>query len=529
MAAMLATREELDPKALDSLSATQLRDLASTLFNELRFKQALIDKLTHEMRVLKRLRFQAKSEHFTADQAQLFEEDTEADSQALAVQIDALTPQSDEPTLERADRGVAKRRALPPEFPRQEIHHEPSSTECSCGCAMQRIGEDVSEKLHYTPGVFSVERHIRGKWVCRACEKLIQAPVPAHVIDKGLPTTGLLAQVIVSKYIDHLPLHRQEYVFTRAGYPIARSTMAQWVGEIGQQLQPLVDAMRQWLLSRPVLHADETPVAMLAPGKGKTQRAYLWGYCSTIYDQFPAVVFDFADSRSGKHAGRFLGVDEQTPKDRQWQGHLVVDDFSGYKHLFTQGVKEAGCLAHARRKFFELWASHKSAVGERALNYFKDLYKAEEGLIGVEKAEARRRWRQTHAKPVAETLRQWLVAQRAAVPNGSATARAIDYSLKRWQALFRYLDDGDLPPDNNRVENLIRPIAIGRSNWLFAGSLRAGERAAAIMSLLHTARLNGHEPYAYLKDVLERLPTHPASRIQELLPYHWQPASARPQ
>ena len=193
--------------------------------------------------------------------------------------------------------------------------------------------------------------------------------------------------------------------------------------------------------------------------------------------------------------------------------------------MFPLGVVEGGCLAHARRKFFDLWAGHKSVIAEQALKAFRALYKVEEELIGITDAEARRRWRHEHARPLAEAFHRWLISERLKVPNGSATVKAIDYSLKRWAALTRYIDDGDLPADNNRIENLIRPIALGRANWLFAGSLRAGQRAAAIMSVLHTARINGHEPYAYLKDVLERLPTLPASRIDELLPYNWQPAS----
>jgi len=540
---MLVTPAKAD---LNSLSPKQLRDLAAELISELlskdselrgkenelrgkeselRIKEALIAKLSHGMAVLKRIRFDARTEKFDAAQQGLFDEDTRADLQALNEQIDALDNKGETDHSGDAPagkpRGAARRQPLPPEFPRRDIRHEPTNTICGCGCALKRIGEDVSEKLDYTPGTFSVERHIRGKWVCGQCETLVQAPVPGHVIDKGLATTRLLAQVIVSKYIDHLPLHRQEYLFARAGLALSRSTMAQWVGTIGQQLAPLVQAMRERLLQQAVLHADETPVSMLAPGKGKTHRAYLWSYCSTIYDPVAAVVFDFTETRSGKHAGRFLGFDDERPQ-AGWRGKLLCDDFSGYKALFPKGVIEVGCLAHARRKFFDLWAGHKSTIAEQALRFFQSIYKVEQDLFGLDTAQARRQWRKTHAQPIVDTFHKWLIAQRQLVPNGSATAKAIDYSLRRWEALTRYLDDGDLPPDNNRVENLIRPIAVGRSNWLFAGSLRAGQRAAAIMSLIHTARINGHEPLAYLTDVLDRLPTHPASRIDELLPYNWQ-------
>jgi len=483
---------------------------------EIAFKQAVIDKINHEMAVLKRLKFAARSEHFNAEQKSLLEETIDADLAALQAELDKVVPDEQD----KGEKKKAKRQVLPANLPRREIHHEPENTTCGCGQAMRRIGEDVAEKLDYQPGVFTVERHVRGKWVCACCEKLVQAPVAPHVIDKGLPTTGLLAQVLVAKFCDHLPLYRQEHIFERAGLVIARSTLAQWVGECGAQLQPLVDALTAELLEHEVLHADETPVAMLKPGNGKTHRAYLWSYCTTSFNPMKAVVFDFADSRAGQHARDFLGL----PGDDGWHGKLVCDDYSGYKQLLTMGVTEAGCLAHARRKFFDLWANHKSAVAEEALKYFVQLYEVEREVQDLTPDE-RRRIRQLKARPVADALNRWLQLQRQKVPDGTATAKAIDYSLGRWVALTRYLDDGDLPADNNWVENQIRPIAIGRSNWLFAGSLRAGRRAAAVMSLVHSARLNGHDPYAYLKDVLERLPTQPASRVQELLPHRWQPPS----
>jgi len=509
----------IDTTQLSQLDAPQLREMVRSLMTsvvakdrEIAFKQATIDKITHEMAVLKRLKFAARSEAFNAEQRSLLEETIDADLAALQAELDKVVPD----TQGKGEKNAPKRQALPASLPRREVLHEPENTTCRCGCALKRIGEDVAEKLDYVPGVFSVERHVRGKWVCAKCETLVQAPVAPHIIDKGLPTTGLLAQVLVAKYADHLPLYRQEGIFERAGLAIARSTLAQWVGECGAQLQPLVDALTAELLRHDVLHADETPVAMLKPGHGKTHRAYLWSYCTTPYNPIKAVVFDFADSRAGQHARDFLGL----PGDDGWHGKLVCDDYSGYKQLLTMGVTEAGCLAHARRKFFDLWANHKSQVAEEALKYFVQLYEVEREVHDLDPDE-RRRIRQAKARPVADALSKWLQLQRQKVPDGSATAKAIDYSLGRWVALTRYLDDGDLPADNNWVENQIRPIAIGRNNWLFAGSLRAGKRAAAVMSLVHSARLNGHDPYAYLKDVLERLPTQPASRIGELLPHRW--------
>jgi hypothetical protein len=253
---------------------------------------------------------------------------------------------------------------------------------------------------------------------------------------------------------------------------------------------------------------------MLDPGAGKTKRAYLWSYCTTVYEVAQGVVYDFADSRAGQHARDFL---------ESWQGILVCDNYSGYKQLLTQGVVDAGCMAHSRRKFHDLYANHQSQIAEAALPFYSHLYQIERRAAKLT-AEERYQLRQTESRPIAQALMNWMVAQRQQVPDGSAIAKAIDYSLNRWVALTRFLDDGDIPIDNNWNENRIRPIALGRSNWLFAGSLRAGKRAAAIMSLVQSAKLNGHEPFAYLKDVLTRLPTHPASRIEELLPHVWQPA-----
>lgn len=503
---------------LAGMDAQQLREFAAGLIEritrqdqELRYKQLKIEQLTHEMAVLKRWKFAARSEQLHGAQGSLLEEAIEADLEAIAMELAALhtvepvSPPKDQP----------KRTPLPAHLPRVEVRHEPERTVCGCGCAMKRIGEDVSEKLDYTPGVFVVERHIRGKWACAKCQTLIQAPVPAAVIDKGLPTAGLLAQVLVAKYADHQPLYRQEGIFERAGLALPRSTLAQWVGVCGVRLQPLVDALRAALLECCVLHADETPVAMLAPGKGKTHRAYIWSYSSTVFDSLRAVVYDFADSRAAAHPKGFL---------EGWCGKLVCDDYSGYKGLFTEGVIEVGCLAHARRKFNDLWVNHHSALAEEALQLFGKLYDVERQTQQLS-AEERQRLRQTQSRPIVDRFHQWLLLHRQRATDGTAIAKAIDYSLGRWPALLRFVDDGTLPIDNNWVENRIRPIALGRSNWLFAGSLRAGKRAAAIMSLLQSARLNDHDPYQYLKDVLERLPTQPASRIGELLPHNWRPAT----
>jgi len=499
------------PADLAHLDADQLRVLATRLMAEMHTKQTLIDKLTHEMAVLKRIKFAATSEAYTGEQQRLLFETIETDLAALQAEIDKVVPE----VADQREKQQPKRTALPANLPRKQIVHEPASTTCRCGCQLQRIGEDISEKLDYQPGVFTVERHVRGKWVCKQCETLVQAPVAPHIIDKGIPTAGLVAHVLVAKFADHVPLHRQSGIFSRAGMSIPDSTLGQWVGRCGVQLQPLVDALREVLLQEAVLHADETPVAMLKPGNGKTHRAYLWSYCSTSFSAIKAVVFDFAETRGGEHARTFFGT---------WQGTLVCDDFSGYKALFRQGITEAGCAAHARRRFYDLWANHKSQIAEEAIRLFGVLYEVERQAQDMD-AKERRQLRQQLARPAADTLHAWLLAQRQRVPDGSATAKAINYSLGRWAALTHYLDDGTVPLDNNWVENRIRPVALGRANWLFAGSLRAGQRAAAIMSLLQSAKMNGHDVFAYMKDVLERLPTWPNSRIDELLPHRWHPAA----
>jgi transposase len=442
---------------LAQMNAQELRDLAAALFTqvtqkdqELKTKQLKIDQLTHEMAVLKRWRFGRRSEQLDPAQRSLLEESIDEDLEAIELELEALR---DMPSAR--PKATPRRTALPAHLPRREVPHEPDSTVCHCGCQLERIGEDVSERLDYTPGSFVVERHVRGKWVCRDCETLIQAPVPAQIVDKGIPTAGLLAHILVSKFADHTPLYRLEGIIERAEVSLPRSTLGAWVGVCGVQLAPLAEAMKASLLQRSVLHADETPVPMLKPGLGHTHRAYLWSYGTTQFDASPLVVYDFTESRGGHHARSFLG---------SWSGKLVCDDFSGYKALFQRGVIEVGCLAHARRKFEELHDGERSEIASEALLYYGLLYDIEaEAREQPLDASARQRLRRQHARPIADHLREWLARQRLKVPDGSATAKAINYSLGRWEALTRYIDDGDLPIDNNWVENRIRPVAVERS------------------------------------------------------------------
>src|SRR5690625_3885284 len=358
----MATRD------LDTLNEAQLRDLARQLLVRvdetqaqiaqrerlITLKDTTIAQLKHEIAVLRRFRFGKKSEQLAGVQGSLLEEAVAADIAAIEEELHQLTDQPKKAPRQQQP----KRQALPPELPRIEIHHEPESTTCACGCRLERIGEDVAEKLDYLPGVAQVERHIRGKWACRQCETLTQAPAPAHVIDKGLATTGLLAHVLVAKYADHLPLYRQQKIFARAGVTLPVSTMADWVGVCGVRLQPLVDALRETVLAHSVLHADETPIQILRPDTGrKTHRAYLWAYAPGAFEDLKAVVYDFAPSRAGEHARAFLG---------DWRGSLVTDDYAGYKKTFSQdGITEIGCLAHARRKFFDLHTANKARLPRR--------------------------------------------------------------------------------------------------------------------------------------------------------------------
>jgi transposase len=372
---------------------------------------------------------------------------------------------------------------------------------------MTLIGEDVTEKLSIVPAEFFVERHVYPKYACRPCESLTAAPAVPSVIDGGLATAALLAWVTVSKYVDHLPLYRLERIAARSEVILSRSTLADWIGRIGVALEPLWRRLGEHLRQAAVLHADETPVRQLDPGQGKTQRAYLWAYRSNgLGAGPPIVVFDYQTSRAGVHAVNFLA---------NWQGALMVDDYAGYKVLFRGAVIELACLAHIRRKFFDLHQASPSPLAAEALRRIGELYAIEaRASTEVERAELRR----TLSRPRVQAMGLWLEQNRKKVADGSGLARAMDYALKRWPAVVRYVQNGYYPIDNNPIENAIRPIALGKKNWLFAGSETAGKRAAAIQSLLETARANGIEPLAWLTDTLEKLPTWPYRRLDELLP-----------
>jgi transposase len=499
------------PSADDAVQV--LRDLLERMQGELKFKQTKIEALNLEIARLKRWRFGSSSEGLEAStQAVLFDRivaDTALEDRAAQ---DEIKPPSAIPSLPKRR---AIRQALPSNLPRIDHHHEIDETHCKCGQAFKRIGQEVSEQLDCVPAQFFVLRHIRGKYVCACCQTIQAAPMPAQIIDKGIPAPGLLAQVVIAKHDDHLPLYRQEEIYARSGVHIARSSMAQWVGICGVRLTPLAEALREFILSHSVIHADETPVALLAPGRGKTKRAYVWVYRTTNFVAQRAVLFDFTPSRAGEHPRRVL---------QGFGGTLVTDDYSGYHASQSQGVVAALCWAHARRKLFEAHELNGSEIAGQAVMLIAKLYEIERGARELE-PEARWLLRQQRSRPIADALYAWLTEQRQKLSKADATAKAIDYSLSNWRALTRYLDDGNVPIDNNAAENAVRPLVVGRKNWLFVGSQQAGERAAVVMSLIESAKLNGHDPWAYLKDVFERLPTLKHRDLEQLLPHNWRPAN----
>jgi transposase len=521
-----------DLQGLSAQAAEQVLDLIQRQAREIAFKQAKLDKLTLELARHRAWRFAAKSEAMTAEQRALFEETWLEDEAGLQAQIEALRADAPAAPATPALHNKPRRRPLPEHLRRVEHHHEPADTHCpnpECGRPMQRVGEDVSERLDIVPAEFFVHRHIYGKWVCRCCERLVQEPAEPQIIDRGMPASGLVAHTLISRFVDHLPYYRQETINARAGVHTPRSTLSAWAGRAGAALEPLYELHKAFVLRAGVLHADETTVALLDPGAGKTKRAYVWAYARGALDDERGVIYEFCTGRGAAHPIAFLqhGPPDERGQRRPWQGTLVRDEYSAYDAVLhpktAPGRVGAGCLAHARRKYAELLNSGASSVAEQALQRIAAIYCLERELQSLSVAE-RTAMRQARAKPLWQGLREYLERERVLVADGGATAQAIDYSLKHWTALTRNVDDGAVPVDNNHLENLIRPWAMGRKAWLFAGSERAGQRAAMVMSLVHSAKLNGHDPWAYLRDVLARLDAQLNSRLEDLLPHRWKPA-----
>lgn len=517
--ALLAHRQQL----AEGQALLQRKD------REIALRDAKLQKLEFEIARFKRWKFGAKTEAMNAEQRRLFEETLAEDEAALQAALERLraegkTGDAKPKTPPRRPR----REALPAHLRRVEHRHEPENTACpneGCGQPMTRIGEDVTERLDVVPAEFFVHRHVYGKWACRCCQTLKQHPASPEVIEGGVPASGLLAHLLISRFGDHLPYYRQEAINARSGVHTPRSTLAAWAGQAGAALEPLYDAHKRFVLGCRVLHADETPVALLDPGAGKTRRAYVWAYARSWHDPTPGVVYDFCLGRGAQYPVAFLAGNERLGH-RRWAGTLLTDRYNAYDTVLDERVypdrKAAACVAHARRKFDELAKAGTSALGEEAIRRLARIYEVE-GELGMLGDGERRAARQDLARPLWDMLAEWLKLERRLVVDGGPAAAAIDYTLNHWPALTRYLDDGAVPIDNNHLERQIKPWAMGRKAWMFVGSELAGQRAAMVMSLVQSARLNGHDPFAYLSDVLRRLPTQLNSRIGELLPHLWHP------
>jgi transposase len=428
------------------------------------------------------------------------------------------------------------RRPLPDHLPREEIVHHPGSVCPGCGgTRFSKLGEDVTEVLEKIPARLKVIRHIRPKLSCRCCERIVQAPAPDLPIERGRPGPGLVANVVVSKYLDGLPLYRQSAILAREGIEIERATLADWVGHAAWWVKPLAELIGAHVMAAPIIHTDDTPIAVLAPGNGKTRTGRLWTY---MVDQrpwqggrAPAAYYRFSPDRRGER-----------PRDHLagFRGVIQADAFSGYQALTrptsnpsakgstgrAPPLIHAACWAHARRKLYDVFESTRSPIAEEALKRIGELYRIEAEITG-QPAETRLAARQNRAVVILDALRDWLVAQRRRLSSKNALAKAIQYALSRWDALTCYVGDGRLAIDNNAAERALRGIAITRKNFLFLGSEAGGERAALLYTVLESAKLNGLDPQTWLSDVIDRMATgHPSSRLAELLPWNWQPQIA---
>ena len=511
----------------------QQRELLQRKDREITLRDAKLEKVTFELARLKCWKFGARTEAMSAEQRRLFDETLAEDEASLQAALERLRAEAaaDAGTLPKPKLAPRRprREALPAHLRRVEHRHEPEDTSCrtdGCGRPMTRIGEDVAERLDIVPAEFFVHRHVYGKWACRCCQTLTQAPSAPEIVDGGMAASGLLAHTLISRFADHLPYYRQETINARSGVHTPRSTLAAWAGQAGAALEPLYDVHKRFVLGCRVLHADETPVALLDPGAGKTRKAYVWAYARSHHDPTPGVIYEFCRGRGAQYPLAFLAGDKRAG-DLRWAGTLLTDRYVAYDTVLDPRVFPerfaAACVAHARRKFDELAKHSTSPLAAEAIRRFARIYEVEDGLRDMNGAD-RQAGRQEHAKPLWEKLKAWLELERRLVVDGGTTAGAIDYTLGHWPALTRHLDDGAVAIDNNHLERQIKPWAMGRKAWMFVGSELAGQRGAVVMSLVQSARLCGHEPWAYLRDVLQRLPTQLDSRIEDLLPHRWQPA-----
>jgi transposase len=422
------------------------------------------------------------------------------------------------------------RKPLPPHLPREVLVHEPEIA-CSCGSCnparLVKLGETTTEVLEKIPARLKVICHVRPKSACRLCEAVFQAPAPDLPIEKGRPGPGLLAHIAVSKYCDGLPLYRQSAILAREGVDIDRATMAEWMGHVAWWVLPLVERIGQYVIAQSVLWTDDTPIRTLAPGTGKTRLSRFWFYAVDprpyAGSGHPAVFYRYSIDRKGERPRGHL---------EGFSGYLHADAFPGYLALYRLSgnngprISHVACIAHARRKLFEVFEATKSPIAEEALRRIQELYAIEAEITGKSAAE-RRSERQARSKPLLDAFHSWAVEQRRRLSAKAPLGKAFQYSLSRWEALTRYLDDGRLSIDNNLSERLLRGIAVTRKNFLFLGSDRGGDRAAAIYTILESAKLNRLDPEAYLAHVLDRLAHgHPMNRLDELLPWNYKPPPA---
>ena len=501
----------------------ELRRFAAALAAEVHAKTLLIEKLKMQLAVLRRARFGRSSEKLDREieQLELLIGDIEESEAQRQTQAEAL---SNEPPSPAPMKKPSVRAPLPDHLLLETIVHEAPCVCPTCGgTKFGRIGADEREVLEYVPAHFKRVLHVRPKMSCRVCETIVQAPMPALPIEKGRPGPALLAHVLVSKYCDHVPLHRQSDIYAREGVQIDRSVMAGWVGHMAALLEPLAERIARHARAGFAIHADDTPVPVLDPGRGRTKTGRLW---TAVRDERPygstappAAFYLYSPDRKADHAHALL---------KDCRGFLHADGYPGFAGLYAIDPKtgaapwtEVACWAHARRKIYDVHVETKSPAAAEALEMIARLFAIEADIRGsspTERAAARR----ARAMPVLAELRAFLDATLAKISGKSSFAGAIRYATSRWTALTRYVDDGRLEMSNNAAERAIRPLALGRKNYLFAGSDEGGRRAAIMYSLIETARLNDIDPEAWLADVIARIADHPAKRIDELLPWEWE-------
>lgn len=502
---MSATRSE-DVEALKRQLAEREAEIA-LMRAELMSKDAVIERLKFQLAVARRAQFGQSSEKLDReiDQLELQLEELET---AAAMAPSIATAASE------VERGQPVRKPLPDHLPRQEIMHAAPCVCPQCGGKLSKLGEDATEILDYAPARFRVIRHVRPKFSCRSCEAICQAPMPSLPIERGRPGPGLLAHVLVSKFCDHIPLYRQSEIFAREGVELERSTLADWVGASAALLDPLVEALRRDVLAGPVLHGDDTPVPVLAPGNGKTREGRFWVYVRDerphCGERAPGVAYFYSPDRKGERPQAHL---------KDFAGVLHADGYAGFNKLYEHGrIQSAACWAHVRRKFFDVAKSLNSPLAKEALDKIGALYGIEADIRG-QPPDRRVAVRLARASPMLDEFRAWLGAQMPRLSKKSDLFYAMRYARTRWTALTAYVADGRLEIDNSAAERALRGVALGRKNYLFMGSDAGGERAAAIYSLIESAKLNGVEPQAYLTDVLSRIADHPINSIGELLPW----------